>query len=234
MSTTKRCLIVPAALLAMIAMSSNAAAQCDTTAGSSAAGSCGDCGTHGAGGFGYPGNADCAGGSHSVLQNIHQGIETYKADYRLNRARASAWPKPFSCWDREHYYAILNQQYATGMAVAHTLTSEYFNSESNKLNRAGELRVAWIMQNAPQADKQIFVYEDQTGPTMDQRMDSIREFTNRYYGHLGNAAIAKSQILPHQIPATYQASYLQAYQEGQPAPIIPIMSGQTINTTVGQ
>lgn len=225
MSTIQKCLIIPAAVFAMIVMSSNVAAQCDSCATAS-----------GGAGFGYPTSEcckSCGAGGGAVFQHIHQGIQTYKADYHLNRARSSAWPLPFSCWDREHYYSILNQQYATGTQVAHTLTSEYFNSESNELNRAGEMRVAWIMQVAPQSDKQIYVYEDETSPTMDQRMSSIREFTGRYYGHLGNASIAKSQILPHQIPASFQAITLQNYFEGQPDPIIPVDTGSTINSSVG-
>jgi hypothetical protein len=225
-------------MLAMIAMSSSVVGQggsCDT--GSAGGNGCaaGGCGT-GTAAFGFPsaGCNQCGGGAvHGCLHHLHQGLETYKADHRLNRARNSAWPLPFSCWDREHYYAIFNQQYAIGNQVAHTLTSEYFHPESNELNRAGELRVAWIMQNAPQADKQIFLYEDETGPTMDQRIASVREFTDRYYAHLGNAAIVKSQLLPHQIPATFQATYLRQYSQGQPDPVIPVQVGETVISSVG-
>ena len=224
MTNTKRLLAIPAALVAMILMSSSAAAQCDTCNSTT--------------GFGFPSGSNgncttCTGPLHSAFHHIHEGVETYCADARLNHARGEAWPLPFSCWDREHYYSIFNQQYAHGLQVAHTLTSEYFDPETNELNRAGEMRVAWIMQNAPQANKQIFVYEDKTGPTMDQRISMIRNFTDRYYQHLGQATIVKSQLLPHQVPATYQANTLQQYAGAQADPVIPIQAGATINSTVG-
>ena len=225
MSTIQRCLVFPAALLAMIVVSSSASAQCNTCASTAT-------------GFGFPSASgqDCctsSGPVRNVLAHLHQEIEIYKADSRLNIARGDAWPLPFSCWDRENYYAILNQQYATGVQVAHTLTSEYFDPETNVLNQSGEMRVAWIMQKAPQAEKQIFVFEDQTGPTMDQRLGSIRKFTDRYYAHLGNATIARSQIMPNQIPARYQQTYQKTYETSQPNPVIPITSGETISSSVG-
>jgi len=225
MSKLKLLFVVPAATLAMIFMSSSLAAQCSSCA--SAGGS-----------FGYPGGCqDCAGGAAGVggngpFQQLQSGINSFKADYRINHARNSAWPLPFSCWDRENYNAILNQQFATGNQIAHTLTAQYFDPESNELNRAGELRVSWIMQNAPQRDKQIFVFEDQQGPTIDQRIASISNFTGRYYAHMGNATVAKSRLLPNQIPATYQQGYNQSYAEGQPDPVIPVDAGSTINATV--
>ena len=213
-------------LLALLLTASTALAQCESCASKHGA-SCGNpvvtstchsCG-HGA--------------LHDSFHKMHIGLEKYKAGFRLNHSRGSAWPLPFSCWDREHYYAIMNQQFATGLQVAHTLTAEYFDPETNQLNRAGEMRVGWIMQNSPQASKQIFVYQDQTGPTMQQRMDAIRKFSDRYYSHLGQVAIASSQIRPHQVPALYQAQTNTLYSESMPDPIIPLEVGESLSTTIG-
>lgn len=223
MSTIQHILVIPAALLAMIAMSTSLAAQCDSNGSSS---------------FRYPGGCQGCGngavgaGLGNVFQHFQDNFDTFKADYRINRARSSAWPQPFSCWDREHYHAIFNQQFATGNQVAHTLTAEYFDPETNKLNRAGEMKVAWIMQNAPRNDKQIYVHQDGTAPTAERRMASIRAFTGRYYAHLGNATVATSQIRPNQIPAYFQREYLRAYTEEQPAPIIPVDVGSSISSTI--
>ena len=236
MITLKRCLVIPAAILAMIAMATDAAAQCHSCAAKS-------------GSFGYPtgasagcgcgaaGGAAVASGHHGTgfgaFDSVKAGIEQYKDDYRIAHARNSAWPQPFSCWDRAAYYNMFNQQYAQGLEAAHLLTSRYFDTETNELNRAGEQRVAWIMQMSTKANKKIFLYEDQSSPTLNRRLAAVRDFTDRYYRHLGNVQIAKSQVLPHQIPSAYQAVIAEQYSTGQPAPIIPVTSGATINESVG-
>lgn len=216
---------LPLAILALVFSASNAAAQCE---------SCASNGTgHGVQAVVPSTCHSCGHGAlHDSLHRMHIGLEKYKAGFRLNHSRGSAWPLPFSCWDREHYYAIMNQQFATGLQVAHTLTSEYFDPETNELNRAGEMRVGWIMQNSPQASKQIFVYQDQTGPTIQQRIDAIRKFSNRYYGHLGQVAIASSQIRPHQVPALYQAQTNTLYSESMPDPIIPLEAGASLSNSI--
>lgn len=226
MSTISRCFTLSLALLAMMVISPNLQAQCHS------------CNSQGGAGYAVPTNgAACQNCSpvavHNVFHKMHIGLEKYKAGFRLNHSRGSAWPLPFSCWDRENYFAILDQQFATGVQVAHTLTSEYFDPETNKLNRAGEMRVGWIMQNAPQMNKQIYVYEDQTGPTIAQRVSAVRDFTGRYYGHMGQAAIATSRIAPIRIPATYQAQTNILYDESMPDPIIPLEVGESLSSTIG-
>lgn len=213
--------ILPLVLLAMMLATTPAVAQSESCASADAPVVTTHCHSCGHGALSNP------------LHRVHVGLERYKAACRLNHARGAAWPLPFSCWDREHYYAIMNQQFATGLQVAHTLTSEYFDPETNELNRAGEMRVGWIMQNSPQASKQIYVYQDQTGPTIQQRIDAIQRFSDRYYGHLGQVAIASSSIRPHQVPALYQAQTNTLYSESMPDPIIPLEAGESLSTTIG-
>ncbi len=214
MTISKKHLVLPFAIVAALTFSSVALAQCDC--------------------HGWP-NDGCSTGAcgGGCLDQLKSDYHQFKADFDLITDRNASWPLPFSCWDREAYYAVINQQYAHGLQVAHTLTSEYFDSSTNELNRAGEGRVAWIVQNAPSADKRIFVYEDQSGPAMDQRIASIRSTVDRWYGHLGNIEIASSQLMPNSIPATYQNTIMQKYDESQPKPIIPVKSGQGINESVG-
>ncbi len=213
MFTIKRQLMLPAALVAMIATSSISFAQC-TSCNSTA-------------GY-WPGASGAAAGGGSAQSYLHN----LRAEYELVTARNSAWPLPFTCQDREHYYQIFHLQYATGMAVAHTLTSEYFNTESNELNAAGQAKVAWIMQNAPSNSKMIYVYEDQTNATMDQRMHSVKATVDKWYGNMGAYQIAKTQIRPNQIPATYQEQISASYEANLPVPVIPISSAGSITSSV--
>ena len=238
MSYLKSRLALPVALVATLAMSSLAWGQCTNTpsncSASCASGACatGGCGTACGSGFGYAGGACGAGHCGGCAGGCGAGFEEFKRRFCLITERNDAWPLPFNCWDRESYYQIWNQQYAHGLQVAHTLTSEYFDPNTNELNRAGESRVAWIVQNAPANSKQIFVYEDQAGPAMDQRLASVRGVVDRWYGHMGQVNIATSQLAPNRIPASYQQLILEAAAGSTPPPVIPIASGENITTAV--
>lgn len=211
MSFLKNRLALPLALVSSIAMSSMAMAQC----------------------------TDCpAGCSGSTVPSVDYygatgtGIEAFKHHCALVTARNDAWPLPFNCWDREAYYAIWNQQFATGLQVAHLLTPEYFDANTNELNRAGEMRVAWIMQNSPISDRKIWVFEDQQGPAMDQRIANVHDVVNRWYAHMGPVEVATSQLRPNGIPASYQQLILDKHSGAQPNPVIPIEAGAALSSSV--
>lgn len=243
MSLIKTRLALPVALVATLAMCSLTTAQqctdytsncssCSAAGNGWPAGNCGSgCGAACGAGCGTGCGAGCGTGCGGC-GSYADGFEKFKEDFAKVTARNDAWPLPFNCWDRESYYSIWNQQYAHGLQVAHMLTAEYFDQNSNRLNRAGETRVAWIMQNSPVNDKQIFVYEDQTGPAMDQKMASVRDVVDRWYSHMGQVQIAKSQLTPNRIPASYQQTILEQATGSQPPPVIPIGSGQNISSSV--
>ncbi len=218
---SRRMLSLAFALVATLATSSMALAQCG-----------GSCGSAGFGWSGGCADGHCGDASGSYFGNARSNYEQMRHDFDLVTARNDAWPLPFNCWDREAYYVVMNQQYAHGLQMAHTLTSDYFDPNTHELNRVGEMRVAWIMQNSPSAERQIYVYEDQTGPALDMRMASIRQVVDRWYGHLGPVNIASSRLNPTPIPATYQKTILDQYASGQPAPVIPIASGTKLTSSV--
>ncbi len=222
MFTIKSRLLVPATFVALVACATISYAQC-----------CSGCG----GGGAWPGT--CAGGAAGVggghlSGHFNDHYHKLKAEFELVTARNSAWPLPFTCMDREAYYALWNAQWSTGLQVAHTLTAEYFHPETNQLNSAGQARVAWIMQNSPASDRVIYVMEDQTGPTVDQRMRNVRATVHKWYGHMGAFDVASTKIKPNNVPAMYQEQISANYFEGQAVPTIPVGSSGSIATSVNR
>ena len=216
MSILKTVLAIPVAMAIVVTTSSITQAQC----------------TGCSSGRWPTGCSSCAGGG-SALAGARANFDQFKADFELVTNRNAAWPKPFSCWDKDVYYTVFNQQYSAGSQVAHTLSSQYFDSNTNELNRAGEARVAWIMQNSPASDRSIFVFEDTTGPALEQRLAAVRDVVDRWYGHFGEVLIAATRVAPNAIPATYQQTIMQQYSSAQPQPVIPIQAGSGINQAVG-
>ena len=216
-------------LVAMLAVSSMAMAQGTSSATSAAPTTstssqwphqCGPGCGHGSAGAGFV----------TALQEYH---EKWKADFELVSARNGAWPMPFNCQDREIYYRLWAAQYATGLQVAHTLTGEHFNEETDELNTAGKSRIAWIMQMAPSANKQIYVIEDQPGNAVASRIKNVRSVIDQWYSHMGPAQVARTRLYPNQSPAIYQEVINQQYAAGQPVPTLPVSSGSSLTSAVG-
>ena len=172
-----------------------------------------------------PGDQSCCGGGpFGLFSGIHSDGD-WKKQFQLVMDRNQAWPQPFNCQDRHAYAAVWRMHYDSGIMSAHTLTAEYFN-QFNQLNHAGQARVAWIMQNAPQGQKRIYIYDE--NEATDVRMAHVQETVDLWYSQMGSATIAKTTSKPNTVSSIYQQTTNQLYLENQPEPIIPVDVGSSI------
>jgi len=76
-----------------------------------------------------------------------------KQGYHVNKQ----WPWPYVCPDRiavrEPFCIMVNN----GWRRENLLGAHHFNPDSNQLTSAGQLRVQWIMTQAPPDHRNIFV-----------------------------------------------------------------------------
>jgi hypothetical protein len=157
--------------------------------------------------------------------------DQFRADCDLVTQRNNAWPKPFVCHDRWACYAMLQMNVTCGWEVAHTLTDTHFDLESNQLNSAGKAKVAWIMQNAPQDQKGIFVYQAIPGGEVETRLDSVRQWTEQWYSHLGPAHVAFTQRLPNNMSGAYSEAISLNYLQSLPTPALPSSTGSSLQSS---
>ncbi len=172
-------------------------------------------------------NARICGVGGGFAADYREQWDRFKADYNLTSARNAAWPQPFKCRDRALTYQFFQTNIDAGWEYAYTLTSIHFDTESNELNRAGEAKVAWIMQTSPQHRRSIFVYQEDSD-SIDYRIASVKETVNRWYGHLGVASIAATNTLPQGGDGTYFQTINELYLDSRPIPALNASIGGAI------
>ncbi len=83
-------------------------------------------------------------------------------DYWRCFQRVNKWPEPWICPDRQAVRAPMAVMTANGWRRQNMLTDLHF-TDNNELTEAGELMVRWILYEAPQAHRVIYVHRGTTG-----------------------------------------------------------------------
>ena len=86
-------------------------------------------------------------------------------DYYRNKM----WPAPFSATDTHAVVSIFEQQRSNGWRLHNTLSSAMFDPKTHCLTDAGKAHVKWIVTQAPQARRVVFVLQD-----VDQQLTATR------------------------------------------------------------
>lgn len=91
----------------------------------------------------------------------------------VDTKRNNCWPKPFLCPDRETVRAPLFVMVANGWERQNTLGNHHF--KGNELSEAGQLKVRWIVEQAPRHHRTIFVRRADTPEETAARMDVVQQ-----------------------------------------------------------
>jgi len=208
---------------------------------------CDSCGQAGAS-FSYPNAApvyssvvgDCGAGGCGLRGRSGGHMDELKAKYahaqKINSrvvARNEAWPMPFDCADRQLYFSIWDPMIDQGFEEQCVLNSAHFDAETNELNQFGRYTVAGIMQNMPTTRRMVFIHRDSDQSANDKRMSQVKSTIDTFYGQMGPAKVAFSTKLPVTLRGDKAAAISQLSAENRPTPVIPISSGETVSSSVG-
>ena len=79
------------------------------------------------------------------------------------------WPLPYVCQDRESVKTFMETQTALGWQEETTLYSRHFDEITEKLSRAGELHLEYILHVVPLERRSVYIQS-----TYDDTLDSVR------------------------------------------------------------
>jgi len=120
---------------------------------------------------GHCGAGGCGLGDGSVRASLDQ---TQKRN-DLVSARNDAWPKPFTCIDRQLYESQWGKFIDSGYERQCVLSSIHFKQKTNELSDFGRTIVAGLVQNMPQARKTIYINRDGNEQRSQERLENVRE-----------------------------------------------------------
>lgn len=192
---------------------------------------CNSCGTSDVA-FGYPGGncATCStgggfgGGHHQRGEYLKAKLDHAIAYDEKVSARNRAWPKPFTCADRQVYSAIWRPMLDAGFADQTTVSATHFGDDG-KLTRYGKQQIAGIMRNMPQHRKVVYVQRDGDEATTLARYNQVQEVVTMFYGQSGRVALTDRNPINQQ--GLRAEATTNAYYGALPVPNIPVSDGSS-------
>lgn len=85
------------------------------------------------------------------------------------------WPLPYVCGDRAAVRGVWQSQVDNGWQMATTMYVYHFDEETNALNSAGETQLRWILESAPQEQRQLYVQSVNDSVVNQSRVASVQQ-----------------------------------------------------------
>ena len=148
-------------------------------------------------------------------------------------ARNDAWPKPFECLDRQSYHNVWLPLLDAGYEQHSILSDNFFDPETNELNRLGIHRVAGVMQNLAGNRKAVYVTRHANPQINEARLAAVQQTIQTYYGQLGAARVALTDRQPW-VTSGIDTEVMNSKRiDAFPSPMIQIGTGGSVAGSVG-
>jgi hypothetical protein len=144
---------------------------------------------------------------------------------RLDFHRNNKWPDTFTPADREAVNAPFAVMVYNGWRAQNTIGPYHFEEGSANLTEAGRLKVQWILTQAPEQYRTIFVEKADGRQAASARVHSVRAIAARMAlpgetPHVVETAIPARGWSAQSIDSQYRKFY-----DSQPAPVLPERQG---------
>jgi hypothetical protein len=109
----------------------------------------------------------------------------------------------------------------SGWRSQNTLGQHYFDRETNALNQAGEQKLFWIVTQAPEPYRTVFVTRAQEGEISEKRVDSVQQALVQMLPDQPLPAVLPTDEEPRGWPADYIDAIDRKEQSTIPPPRLP-------------
>jgi hypothetical protein len=139
------------------------------------------------------------------------------AGYRKN----VMWPWPDVCPDRASVRAPFDIMVQNGWRRQNLLGPHHFSAETGELNMAGELKVHWVMTQAPPAYRQIYVERSLEPNVTESRIAAARAYAMKVAVEGEVPYIQDTHLIAEGRPAAVVDFINVSAMENMPAPVLP-------------
>lgn len=148
-------------------------------------------------------------------------IKAFCRDVNTGYHRNKYWPEPFIMQDRAYVAAPFVVMTQKGWEEQNLLGENYFKKETGELNESGQLKVRWIMTQAPVGYRTVYIERANTPQATTDRMDATRRFADRIAIGGEVPDVRESNMMVHGWPAEYSDMIITKFQQSTPPPRLP-------------
>jgi len=141
------------------------------------------------------------------------------------REQQNQWPAQFVGQDRVAAKAPFDVMIQNGWRRQNLLGTHHFNEDCTKLTRSGELRVQWILTQAPPEHRQVFIERSLDPDVTQQRIATTNEFAKMVVADGSAIPAQETHILSSGRPAVEVDFVNTQFRKNMRTPALP--SGAT-------
>lgn len=145
--------------------------------------------------------------------------------FQLDRFRNLCWPEPFREQDRHLTQSAFTIMKDNGWRLENTLSDSFFHAESQRLTRAGELKVRWIVTQAPVARRTVYVLRGETPAATTTRLDTVQEYLATLVPEGARPDVLLTDIVPPGGSGEYFDAVDRQFKASVPPPRLPSAGG---------
>jgi hypothetical protein len=168
-----------------------------------------------------------AGLAESVLAVFFDDAAYYE---KHNFCANHQWPWPYPPADRIAVHEPFCQMIENGWRRQNLLGAHHFNPNTNELTTAGELRVQWIMTQAPPDRRSIFIERTLNGDANARRLAVVRDYATKVSLDGQMPQVEETYLVSEGRPASVVDATNVNFMKSMPAPVLPAAKD---NTTSG-
>lgn len=148
------------------------------------------------------------------------------ADIHTGFWRNMCWPKPFIYADRQATFAPMHVMAANGWRRNNLLGAHHFGPDGTQLNTAGQLRVRWILTQAPIHRRNVFVERSLDPEITGRRVEAVQTFAGTFAPESA-ANVYDTHLISEGRPARDVDWTNTRFWENAPIPVLPQGSSGT-------
>ena len=160
---------------------------------------------------------ECNGGGYGGAKG---GFNEFWHRCGVDWHRNNSWPEPFLTADKIAVRTPYCIQTDNGWKMQNTLGTYLFDYETQRVNVAGDLLVKWIVTQAPQHRRAVFVLKGDTAEATNARVQSVQLAVNKHSGGCP-IPVLLTDIEPPGWSAAYIDTITQQFNSTIPAPRLP-------------
>jgi hypothetical protein len=135
--------------------------------------------------------------------------------------RNVAWPWPYMCPDRAAVREPFSIMIENGWRRQNLLGEYHFTPDGKGLTKAGELKVQWILTQAPLAHRTVFVERSIDTVVTSNRLAAARDYATLISVDGQPPQVAETYIVSEGRPASVVDSINVRFQESAIPPVLP-------------
>jgi len=145
----------------------------------------------------------------------------------INRGyhRNQCWPQPFAYQDYQAAKAPFALMVNNGWRLQNVIGTHHYIPGSATLNEAGQRQIHWIITQAPQNRRTIFVEQGETRQQTEARLAAVRKIAEHLAVNGEGFDVQETHLPAQGTSGAYADRVNQGFGESIPPPRIPTTSG---------